>query len=371
MRALTLHRGRLLVALGAVLALAAFAWQQAAPDVARAQGAPSMALDLTGTGVSCTGHDCTVPPSGHFRAAAATNPAPAAGYIAVQIHIFYQGLTYLPGTAEEENTWPDNKLPVRSPNEPTGHEGYVALGGLASATPPFTVSTFQGELAAINMSCPAGGTYVLALLSYSEQDLLGSAYNLQDTTTVPAAPQRLLNADTDADTVAQAAPVADWKNVNCGPATGSDVGGTVTLEPYPTGTIRAPATAVGAELTPPATSASGTAGNGTGTARARATARPTAVGGGTAANGGGLGAGWIVLIVILVIAAVGGAGYGGWWYWQQRQAGAEPPGSPPASEPPAGGPPGGAPPASEPPASEPPASEPPASEPPASEPLAT
>ena len=205
------------IALAGLIGLAMVLALLAGPT--RAQEAVGMALAIEGDGVSCDAATCYVPLEGDLTVAIQTDGPPAAGYIAVQTHLFYGGLIYnVTESLEDENAWPDNALPVRFPSVPRAEGRSVAHGGLTSITTPFIISTFEGDLVRLSMSCTSEEeTFLVALLAYDAAvNPLGSTYSLEDQTTVPVEVQSVMSLDPNGQGEVQELPVGDVIDVSCG-----------------------------------------------------------------------------------------------------------------------------------------------------------
>ena len=187
-----------------------------------------MALAIEGAGVSCDADagTCDVPLGGDFTLAIQTDGLPSGGYIAVQTNLYYGGLIYNPTeSAEDENVWPDNRLPVRARGAPSAEDRAVAHGGLTSLTQPFTASTFEGDLVLLSMNCTSENeTFTVALIAYEVgTSPLGSSYSTDDQMTAPVNIQSVMSLDPINQGDVVEVPVADYINVSCGG--GGDRGG--------------------------------------------------------------------------------------------------------------------------------------------------
>ena len=223
-----------LVALVGLVGLATTVALLAGPT--RAQETVGMALAIEGNGVSCEAATCYVPLDGDFTVAIQTDGPPAAGYIAVQTNLFYGGLVYnVTESLDDENVWPDNRLPVRFPAEPSAEGRSVAHGGLTSVTSPFIISTFEGDLVRLSMTCSSEEeTFLVALLAYDKvANPLGSTYSLEDQTTVPVEVQSVMSLDPNDQGEVQELPVGDVIDVSCGgsPPTATPTAVPVVLPP--------------------------------------------------------------------------------------------------------------------------------------------
>ena len=321
---------------------------------ARAQETAGMALAIEGAGVSCDAATCDVPLGGDFTLAIRTDGPPSEGYIAHQTLLYYGGLIYnATETPEDENGWPDFVLFVRSPQEPTAEDRSAAHGAMSSLTPPFTVSTFEGDLVVLSMSCTSEDeTFTVALLAFEPGNPLGSTYSIDENqTTTPLNIQSRMLLDPINQGEVVEVPVADSISVNCGD--GGPGGEIIPTVPPGNGNGPPPA---GATLPPPeATEAAvateeflasvALAAEAAATSEAAATNEAlgtppageltTTLGGTPTATDGGDTDGedddgdsntvlWII-IAIIVIAALAVAGVLGWRYWQARQDQSEPP----------------------------------------------
>ena len=345
-----LHRIRL-VALAAAIVLA----YVASPAMTAAQESEptgGMALRVEGAGVSCDDEGCTVPLNGDFTLSVLTDGIPAGGYLAIQTHLYFGGLVYLPSDSEaDENVWPDNSLPLRD----NSVDQYLSHGGLTSLTPPFALSTFEGALVELAMRCVGDDATVrLALLSYDvPANPLGSSYSLEENLlTVSATVIGEMELDPLGSGELRLVDVSAVLPVTCGAGGAIADPPLLTVAPTlePTGMPEPP------ELT--ATAESQVAAVET-VAAATAEAVATFIELGTPAaffvtgedeptlgedgdengvevgddDGGGNTGLWIVIGVVVAVALVG-AGVVGWRYYQQRQNGSGDGGPPSGSSPP-------------------------------------
>ncbi len=167
-----------------------------------ASGGPEMALSVnTGSGGFCNGNDCYAEVGSSFELSVEVVTAPAAGYVAMQTYIDY-GFTYDPAASEdgagpntcsdgedngapdplpwwpryisdgrdrndvdcitsdliyneraieEEIIWPDGQLRVKDARWP----GRLNHGATTSFIPPLPVSSYEGRVVVIQMTCPA------------------------------------------------------------------------------------------------------------------------------------------------------------------------------------------------------------------------
>ena len=306
--------------LPALLAIGtALLWQSGA--VRGQAGEAHLALNATGTGVTCDvptePQQCTVPSGGTFTLAVGMVHPPAGGYIAIQTQLYLDGFTWTPGTSEEENVWPDNRLPVRSPNSAGPGVTVVTHGGLTSLSQPFTASHYEGNVVEVHLTCsPQPRTAQVALVAYDQSaSPLGTEYSLPDLSIVGATVIGSAEIDVTGDGTANRVPVADILMITCGAAPSPQT----TVEALPAYT---PGAAPQPGQTPGVTSAPGTTGTPSAGGTPRTAVSTTATPGGTGAgksNGGGNST-WIIIVVVVAAVAVLGAGGGYWWYIRHRSA---------------------------------------------------
>jgi hypothetical protein len=216
---------------------------------------------------------CSIPVQGTFTVSVNVDSLPGGGYAGVQTELFYDGLTYKPDPVADEIVWPQSASPIRFPVSPTGTEHTVYHGDVTALQTPFPASNFTGAFVQIRLTCPAQPQeFTVALLTYSQSQLLGAGFELVDQTgqlgpTVPAktAGQRALDLDGNAQTPAVSVDVADALTIGCG----IDVAtATPTIPPTATATSTPTSTATA----PPNATATNTA---TSTATRTATRTPT------------------------------------------------------------------------------------------------
>ena len=286
----------------------------------RAQGQQSshLGLNASGTGVSCDAptdpHQCDVPVGGPFTLAVQMVDPPSAGYVAIQTQLYLDAFTWTPKPIDEENVWPDNRLPVRSPASPGPGTTTTVVehGGLTAVSSPLPVSRYAGNLVEVQLACPQEPKAAdVALLTYTSNNQLGSSYSLEDGTAVAPPPVGTAEIQTDVTVPAQPVPVSAILMIKCGGQQAPPV------EPLP-GYQAGP----GPGQTPGVTSAPGTTGTPSAGGTPRTAVSTTATPGGTSAgnsNGGGSST-WIIIVVVVAAVAVLGAGGGYWWYIRHRSA---------------------------------------------------
>ena len=248
-----------LVRTGAVVAaialLGGLGWSYATPGAARAAGTgPRLALNAHGDGVSCDAASqptaCSAPVGGTFTVSVDMIDPPPAGYIAFQAQFVFGDLLWVPGAAAAEAVWPDNRLPVRSPDPPAFGTRHLEYGGLTGTSPPFPVSHYAGPMVETKFKCsPSPASFDVPLIAYSDSTLYGASYTLPDQTVVPAKTARQQNIDLNGDGTPESVPVAEALTINC-----------QVVPPTPTSTQRPPQAAATATQGLPSTGSGGVGG---------------------------------------------------------------------------------------------------------------
>ena len=208
----------------ALVALAALAGAAGRSSPASAAGSgPEMALNVIAGG-TCAGGICQVGTGFIFTVGVEVTTRPAAGYIALQTYIDFGvynpaasedgagpnscsdsidngggdeadrfdadcvtvDLVYTPAAqASDEIIWPDLSPGTTIQDEPG--PGLLFLGGLTSITPPFTTSTFEGNVTSVQMTCPASPIQTtINLLPFDDSIALtdGSSFVEPDAVTI-------------------------------------------------------------------------------------------------------------------------------------------------------------------------------------------
>jgi hypothetical protein len=310
---LALHGAPLVLIVGAL----AFGWTSSAHAQA---GEMRFSLNAAGASVTCDApsepSECEVGLGAAFTLSIDLRDPPAAGYIAMQTQIYLDGMTWTPATTAEESVWPDNNLPLRSPDPPEVGVFAVSYGGLTATTEPFPISHYEGPMVEMHLSCSEEPqTFDPALTAYDVNAATsGSAISLEDQTTVPSPTNGTAELDlrgVGAETV----PIADILAIRCGGTSappGDDIPG------YdPEGTIDGAPPEDTPDITEPTDDGTtpGRTPGGTGGPSADATPTP-----GASVNGDddGGGAPWAVIGVVIgavVVAAAGGA-----YVWYLRRS---------------------------------------------------
>ena len=203
-----------LCGVGLVLAATATADAQA--------GEPRFALNASGAGVDCDAPseptECNVGLGAAFTLSLEVLDPPAAGYIAVQTQLYLDGLPWTPASAEEENVWPDNQLPVRSPQEPVSGTVAVSHGGLTGLTEPFPLSNYQGSVVELRASCSTSPqTFDPAIIAHNPAVApIGTTLSLQDSSLVPAPTIGTADLDLNQDGSTLEVPVGYILTIKCG-----------------------------------------------------------------------------------------------------------------------------------------------------------
>jgi hypothetical protein len=274
------------------------AWLVAGSAAVHAVGEPRMALNARGDGVTCDSAEpqkCTVPLGGNFTLAVEFLEPPAEGYIAVSTQLSLGGLTYLPGSVEAENVWPDNQLPVRAPTPPGQ---IVAHGGLTGLTAPFPVSRHEGSIVELTLQCsPDPDTFTADLITLSGDSPLGASYALPSQETIPAKESGSIELDLNEDGTPEPVPTADSLDINCEDVPPTPTPGPGDGDGTPSDGAAPTATILPEEL--PATGA----------------------GNGNALNGDGDGVALWLIIGAISAAAAAILGLLAWRYTQIRRAG--------------------------------------------------
>lgn len=211
------------VLFGAAL-LVFVAWTATSPGSARAAGTgPRLELNASGTGVTCDHpsqpSQCTVPVGAPFKVAVDFLEPPAGGYVAISTQVSFPGLTWTPASSREENVWPDNTLPVRSPDS-AYHVHVVAHGGLTGTSPPFPVSHYAGPVVQFTLTCSAEpGSFEVALVTLDPNvSPLGASYTTPQDIITPVASKTVGQRNVDLEntgTTTTSVPVASLLNINC------------------------------------------------------------------------------------------------------------------------------------------------------------
>lgn len=329
-RAVAHRLGRFLLH-GTPLALLVAMAALAPTPSARAQAGPTrFALNASGAGVTCDAPseptECDVGLGASFKLQVDLLDPPASGYVALQTQIYLDGLAWLPADPLVENVWPDNNLPVRSPNPVEQGTAALGYGGLTATTPPFPFSHYAGPVVEIDVSCPATAqTFNPALLAFDESvSPNGSEVNIDENTIVGSPAIGTAELDLVALGHTQTLPIADIMTIRCGGASappGDDIPGFevgAVFQPPPTGTSNEgtqPGTTPGA-ATAPAEKQTPAAG----TTPASGTVVPGGGGptGGEEDNGGG-GPPWAIVGVVIGAVAVAAAGGGYFWYLRRSR----------------------------------------------------
>jgi len=167
---------------------------------------------------------CDVSVGGTFSLGVAANDRPAEGYIGIQVRLARGALVYTAAPlAIDELVWPDCALPLRSV-APTVSD--LTFACATALLPPYPVSTFEGNLLDIALTCPgAAGSHTIDLLPYEVATMSnGAGYKLPDPSgeVVPAADSLTINCVV-APTATPAPP----------PATPASVGGSGSYPDLP------------------------------------------------------------------------------------------------------------------------------------------
>lgn len=258
--------GRLWLSLPLALVLLALAW--GIPGAARADDTGTrLTLNARGDGVTCDEPseptECAVPLAGPFTLAVELFDVPAEGYVALTTQIDFHGLTWVPAATADENTWPDNGLPLRSPEAPGVRTQVVSHGGLTGTALPLPVSTYEGSVVEITLTCVEETASVEIALVNLDLALspLGASITLPNPppegTIMPSKAVGERSLDLAEDGIITTVPVADVLTINCQ---------VVPPTPTPTSTPQQPAqptATAGATGLPP----TGYGGDATGDAR--------------------------------------------------------------------------------------------------------
>lgn len=305
------------VALGA---FATFAVLLGSAGEIGAQAGPHMSLNARGTGVSCDApvdpSKCDVPAGGAFTLAVEVVAPPPDGYIAMQSEVYVNGFTWTPASVEDENVWPDNQLPVRSPAVPADGTTVIIHGGLTSLTPPFTPSHHEGAVVELDLVCPQQPqTGDVALIAYGPDSQLGASFSLPDETLIVNEPVGSAELDIDANGAPLRVPLAYVLVIRCGEASGAPP---VTpgqslpgYAPSQSGATPGATTGPGTTGTTPTDGTPGTGGP------SAATATPS---GGAGGEDDGGGAPWAIIGVVIGVVAVAAAGGGYLWYLRRSRS---------------------------------------------------
>jgi len=289
-------------------------------------GDPRFALTAGGSSVTCDAPseptECTVGLGAAFTLSIDLLDPPAAGYIVLQTLTYLDGLPWTPASVEEENVWPDNQLPLRSPLLPEPGVVGVAHGGLTGLSEPFPVSHYEGSVVELSMSCSTEpDTFHPAIIAHNPAvSPIGTSLNLPDSSMIPAPTIGTADLDLNEDGFTREVPVSYILAIKCGgasapegegvpgfqegnfpdqaPATLTPVGGT-----RPPGQQRTP----GEGETPGATAGDETP----------STPGP-AIGGDNDGDDGG-GAPWAIIGVVIGAVAVAGAGGAYLWYLRRSR----------------------------------------------------
>jgi len=179
------------LAIPLALALLALAWGVSSSAQADDTGL-RLTLNARGDGVTCDEPseptECIVPLAGNFTLAVELFDVPAEGYIAAGTHVAFPGLTWVPAAVADENVWPDNQLPLRSPEAPLFGTHVLAHGGLTAASEPFPVSHYEGSIAEFTLTCSAEtDSFEVVLVNFDPGlNPIGSSITRPDGVTLPS-----------------------------------------------------------------------------------------------------------------------------------------------------------------------------------------
>lgn len=202
---------------------------------------------------------CTIGVGTTFTLTVNVESLPGGPYAAFQTDLFYDSLIYKPVDPGDEIVWPQSASPIRYPVAPNGDEGTVYHADVSALQTPLVASTHTGAVLQVQLTCsPQPQQFTVALLPYSETQLLGSGFVLVDQSgqfgpTVPAKSigQRTLDLDGNAKTLPTNVDVAAALTIGCGVAVAT---ATPTSPPVATATNTATRTSTAAPgVTPTAT----------------------------------------------------------------------------------------------------------------------
>jgi len=203
-----------LFSIGLVLASTATAGAQA--------GEPRFALNASGAGVTCDAPseptECNAGLGAAFTLSLEVLDPPAAGYIALQTLLYLDGLPWTPASVEEENVWPDNQLPIRSPQSPDTGTVAVGHGGLTGLTEPFPLSHYEGSVVDLRVSCSTSPqTFDPAIIAENPAvSPIGTTLALQVDSMVPAPTIGTADLDLNQEGLTREVPVSRILTIKCG-----------------------------------------------------------------------------------------------------------------------------------------------------------
>lgn len=142
-----------------------------------------MRLTIVEPALPCDSPDrpttCAAPAGTSFLLSISLDGVPPEGYIAFQTELFFGTLGYTPAAfIAEEIVWPHSALALRHVDDNPASAGFVAHGALTSLRAPYAVSSHEGALVELSLSCPpTPGRFELALLAYESSARLGAHAN--------------------------------------------------------------------------------------------------------------------------------------------------------------------------------------------------
>jgi hypothetical protein len=233
------HLSKLGVVLAAAALLVSLAWGFGSGGASAEGTGPRLAMSASGTGVSCDdateATECTVPLSGAFTLSVNMIDPPSGGYIGLSTQMSLGGLRWTPAATADENTWPDNTLPVRSPDPPVATAQVLSHGGLTGTTPPFETSDYEGPVVQVTLNCSAdANTFEVALINFDPAVTpLGTQYTLPDMTPVASKDDGERDVDLLGDGNIVTVPITSALDINCEEVPTP----TVPAAPVPTATV--------------------------------------------------------------------------------------------------------------------------------------
>lgn len=202
------------------LALLALAWGMSGPAEADGPGT-RFTLNARGDGVTCDEPseptECAVPLASVFTLAVELFDPPDGGYVGLATQVAFPGLTWVPAATADENTWPDNGLPLRSPETPQFNTQVLAHGGLTGTSQPFPVSDHEGSVVEFKLTCTAETeSFEIAVINWNESVTpVGASLTLADGTIVASKPAGERDLDLSGDGIVSTVPVTDVLEINC------------------------------------------------------------------------------------------------------------------------------------------------------------